>query len=126
MIELEEARVLLARAVETQGRDFVYNPGGTGSCLYRPLNEEPYLDDPQSKTGCVVGVALSLAGETRHLSSGERVMGLSIKYPGMLSYPAAQYLQKAQYAQDLGKSWGEAHDIAEQYYQQHYRGTVGV
>ncbi len=71
MIKLEQARVVLKQAMETKGTDFVYNPGGFAGCFYQPMsNDDNYVskteDDPKLTTGCLIGVALDLAGETRH------------------------------------------------------------
>lgn len=115
MIELEQARELLHAAVETRGRDFVYNPNGYGTCKYTPLTErdEPDPDYPARKTGCVVGVALDLAGETRHHGSPLSVIGLQDTIGDFMTKQAARYLRVAQEEQDSGASWGQAYDAAE-------------
>lgn len=115
MIEIEQARKLLREAVDTQGEDFVYNLDGEQSCFYKPLEGPSLLgpDDPRYKTGCLVGVALNLAGETRHQDLRESVMSLHVYYPDMMSREAAVYFRVAQIAQDEGKTWGEAFKVAE-------------
>ena len=65
LLDIREARGWLSAAVETQGRDFIYNVG-PGTCYYVPI--DPCIwgeDSPKAKTGCLVGVALSLAGRTQ-------------------------------------------------------------
>lgn len=109
-IELEQARGLLARAVLTQGEEFIYNPGGAGIvCEYKPFGKT----GPQSKTGCLIGVALDLAGETRHHHVSGNVISLSMRFPDMFSREVVRYFGAAQDSQDLGKSWGMAYKAAE-------------
>ncbi|MEV1109963.1 hypothetical protein AB0I95_15100 [Micromonospora sp. NPDC049751] len=115
-VTLEKARELLRQAVDAQGEDFVYNPSGADQCAYRPLTPERdhvKPDDPRAKTGCVVGEALVLAGETRHLDSVSNPMGLHSQYPDMLTWDAAYYFWEAQRVQDRGGSWGAAFEVAE-------------
>lgn len=114
MIDLAKARELLKAAVDTQGEDFVYNPITGGSCWYEPLANS-LEGDPRGVTGCLVGVALTLAGETRHLGIDEDVASLSSDFPDMLTSAACEYLWEAQRAQDKGASWGEAYRAAEKY-----------
>lgn len=115
MIDLEQARGLLARAVLTQGPDFVYKVGDTPKvCMYRPLNDtECNLGDPRGKTACLVGVALSLAGETRHVDIQDSATGLRKTFPDMMTDEAAQYFRRAQFRQDTGETWGIAYRDAE-------------
>ncbi len=108
-INLERARGLLARAVLTQGSEFVYNPDGKAECLYVPVG---YFG-PQSITGCLVGVALDLAGETVHQGFSGMVTGIRDMYPGMLTSAATLYLAEAQTVQDHGGTWGKAYQEAE-------------
>ncbi len=110
MINLQQARELLARAVETQGRDFVYNANGKGLCHYTP---DGPADTPKGKTGCLAGVALNLAGETRHHGYDGSVYDLNNDFPDIMTTEAMHYLVSAQVAQDLGSSWGQAHYEAE-------------
>lgn len=117
-IEIEQARDLLLKAVATQGRGFVYNDMPGANCFYEP-NAEFDEDSPKAKTGCVVGVALSLAGETRHLgpdSAGMSATGLRAAFPDMMSREAAVYFNRAQGEQDTGATWGRAFDMAETHY----------
>lgn len=117
MIDIDQARDLLARAVATQGRDFVYNPDNiVGVCRYEPDTDLP-PDNPRAVTGCLIGVALDLAGETRHYGATLAVSSLTYKFPGMMTDRVAEYFQVAQTAQDHGDSWGTAYDLAEAYYQ---------
>lgn len=111
-IDLPKARELLAAAVETQGRDFVYNPSGVAGCQYMPALDTPE-DDPRHKTGCLVGTALSLHGIDVSNLWGSVYGGLRVAQPGMMTKEAAKYFQVAQTRQDNGSSWGEAFDTAE-------------
>ncbi len=133
MIKLEFARDLLKRAVETQGRDFVYNPGGRGGCFYVAMTPERIAEYESSyigsffgpnelniktkqKTGCLIGVALDLAGVTihhGHVGNTDDVAGLYYNNPGVMSSAASQYFRRAQMAQDTGSTWGAAYDAAE-------------
>ncbi|MEV1109957.1 hypothetical protein AB0I95_15055 [Micromonospora sp. NPDC049751] len=115
MIDIEQARELLKKAVDTQGREFVYNPGGGGACKYGPV---PGHTGPQGTTGCLVGVALSLNGEERHLEDRHdlTVMALAGVLSDLMSEYAARYFRVAQDVQDDGKTWGEAYDRAEELY----------
>ena len=126
MIDLEQARGLLARAVLTQGPDFVYNVRLGAGCHYEPqslaniakadgngYNFEPKADDPRAKTGCLIGVALSLAGETWHLGGRTRIADMNQRYPGHLTEAAVDYFARAQQVQDSCGSWGEAYRTAE-------------
>lgn len=115
-VTLDKARELLKQAVDKQGRDFVYNPEGSAYCFYRPM--DPVRDfvaaeDVRTKTGCVVGEALKLAGETRHLESTLNPRGILSDYPDMMTDEAANYFWTAQKVQDRGGSWGAALDEAE-------------
>jgi hypothetical protein len=123
---LSDARMYLAQAVETQGRDFVYAKGHGVSCLNVPLGElspvdraaiadvDPSPDDPRHKTGCLVGTAFTLAGRTEHKEAGSQSASA-----GIFSFPTLEtkrYLGVAQSAQDSGATWGEALDRAEAWY----------
>lgn len=128
MITLEQARDLLARAVDTQGRDFVYNPRHDGKCAYVP---QPTEGGPKALTGCLVGVALELAGEARQKSEANQMKSISrlfMEYPDMMTGDAADYFAEAQFQQDWGASWGEAYDAAERWweYEQEVRARVGA
>jgi len=132
VIDLPVARGLLARAVLTQGPSFVYSatePGdGTSStCLNAPVTDELLemlgqevdsipADDPRRRTGCLIGVALTLHGETRHLVQrwvGSSVGTIQEGIPGLMTYAARRYFSEAQEAQDGGATWGDAYDRAE-------------
>lgn len=113
MIEIDQARGLLARAVLTQGPDFIYNPGGAYTCTYQPqLDLE--ANNPRRITGCLIGVALDMAGETRHHRAGGNVDTLSKAYPELMSAEVKDYFWTAQIAQDRGQSWGAAFRAAEE------------
>lgn len=115
-ITIEEARQLLAKAVDTQGRDFVYNPGGKGSCYNMPHNRDghecKYAEDhPCVITGCLVGTAMSLSGRIENMED-YRAGSVDV-FAAHLSHSALLYLLIAQERQDLGRTWGEAFDAAE-------------
>ena len=111
-ITLERARDLLARAVGTQGRDFIYNPGGQGTCHYTPL-PQTVTDDPRRLTGCLIGVALDLAGFTGHRGIQGRVSVVHSRFPDLMTLAARDYFSAAQRSQDGGSTWGSAYDKAE-------------
>lgn len=111
-ITLERARDLLARAVATQGRDFIYNPGGNGFCQYTPMINFP-VDDPRAVTGCLIGVALDLAGTTVHHGHAATVYNLYRANRDLMDLSAANYFSVAQTTQDKGFTWGAAYDAAE-------------
>lgn len=111
-ITLERARDLLARAVGTQGRDFIYNPGGDGLCQYTPMIDLPE-GDPRAVTGCLIGIALDLAGVTAHHGHAGTVYSLYTSKRGLMDLSASNYFSVAQKAQDRGTTWGEAYDAAE-------------
>lgn len=118
MIDLEQARGLLARAVMTQGPDFRYANRRGLTCQYEPLtyahtleDEEP--DDPRRKTGCLIGTAGKLAGLDVSDWTGTFSGSVVHDNPGLFGPGVAQYWQTAQSAQDAGDTWGEAFDKAE-------------
>lgn len=110
MITLDRARQLLLQAVETQGHDFVYCEAGQ-NCYYEAMPGN--YSDNRGVTGCLIGVALGLAGETRHRSYNGNVMSLHTSFPDMMNLQAARYFLAAQVAQDNGTSWGRAYEVAE-------------
>src|SRR5205809_6424537 len=104
MIDLEQARDLLRSAVDTKGRDFIYNVkvGGATGCFYVPLTEdniERYelpvrnvsIESVKKTTGCLIGVALDLAGLTFHHGSTAKLYGLTNVH-AYLTIEAQQYL----------------------------------
>ena len=104
-----EALEWLQRAVATQGPEFVYSVSGRSTgCHYRPV--QAYGEsDPRSKTGCLIGTAMVLAGREIHPEmEGRSVMDGFCILSWNLSGEAARVLATAQWAQDNGKSWGEA------------------
>lgn len=119
MIELEEARGLLARAVLTQGPDFRYNnTTGGRECWYLPLtpNDEIFASDPRCCTGCLIGTALKLSGVEVAEWPGSIEYVYDLDKDGMqskISQEVARYFQRAQTAQDDGRTWGEAYAAAE-------------
>lgn len=136
MIELAEARDLLKRAMETQGRDFVYAISDSDSnfygCFNVPVHEIPtdvseaiprkyFLEDlsqdhPKRRTGCIIGTALTLAGHQDICIREPRssIHEINDSYH-LLVREAEYYWSVAQGAQDQGQSWGEAYDAAEQW-----------
>ena len=117
-INLEMARELLDRAVQTQGPDFVYNPWfddevTDNGCYYQPVT---YEKSPKSKriTGCLIGVALDLAGFTFQHGQNKSIMELWYKNADSFTRAAAEYFLRAQFSQDNGDSWGFARGYAEE------------
>lgn len=112
-IGIDEARTLLADAVATQGRDFVYNPGGGKTC-----HNVPYLDapegDPRRLTGCLVGTAMKLSGRIPDIETSPYRKGSVSRFASFLTTEAEAYFRAAQIAQDHGRTWGEAFDAAEE------------
>jgi hypothetical protein len=112
-IDVDQALALLERAVATQGGDFIYNPGGHGSCHYTAYITYDGDPDPRAKTGCLVGVALRFAGIDLDDASGSIT---SLWEPGEMHAPevraltseAACVMQRAQSQQDKGHTWGAA------------------
>lgn len=115
-IDLPKARELLAKAVETQGRDFVYKSAAAfGLCTYFPQTWRRIADDDvRRKTGCLVGVALKLHGHDVSQLGGS-IGEVRRQNPDWMTEAACQYFQVAQNEQDLGAPWGEAHDRAEEH-----------
>lgn len=120
-INLTKARELLAAAVETQGRDFIYQDWGVrGShCYNLPAGELTRGQDHQIKdnspkrlTGCLVGTAMKLAGVC---DMSLHQAGSVWTFDGYLETDAREYFQIAQAAQDTGATWGQAFDFAESY-----------
>lgn len=115
MITLDEARELLKKAVDTQGPGFIYNPGGDNVCHYSPREVDTYFSagHPAVKSGCLIGVALRLAGEDRHNAYRGGVNALAYDFPDMMTEDAAAYFRRAQIIQDNGQTWGAALEHAE-------------
>lgn len=115
MIDLEQARGLLARAVMTQGPDFVYSKGGQ-ACRYQPITRFDDIvtkDDPRTKTGCLIGTAAKLAGIDTREWDGTIAGYVSRKFGHLFGPGVTDYWQTAQNAQDSGATWGEAFAEAE-------------
>lgn len=109
-IDLDEARRLLLQAMQTQGRDFVYNVDG-GTCRNVPTLSASE-DDPRRKTGCLVGTAMQLSGriaDMQYYAEGSVLM-----FDHCLTHLALDYFSIAQEVQDGGGTWGDAYDRAEQ------------
>lgn len=133
-VGLEEARGLLARAVLTQGPDFIYNPDTKlPTCQYvkvKPSDLERCTiegimvfdnprDHPATKTGCLIGVALGLLGANVAGLPNEAIGGKDVNYVlgemmGIkLTMQTRAYFTDAQFHQDQGNSWGSAYAFAE-------------
>jgi len=77
----------------------------------------PHDEDPRETTGCLVGVVLDRYGETRHRFHATRCDAVHVAVSGMFADEmVAQYLSKAQIAQDKGCTWAYALDRAEAWY----------
>lgn len=136
-MDLRGARKYLKQAMETQGPNFVYNVGSVAACYNVPLMTEGYMSretaiqNPKSKTGCLVGTAMTLAGykfrqdEKRHSIdwngpgygiSGPKSIDSDEKF---LTHAARKYLKTAQARQDTGSTWGDAFAAAEKWYEEY-------
>lgn len=124
MINLEKARELLKAAMETKGPDYVYVNRPGDKCFYEPLTDDLWTrvmanadplpeDDKRRDSGCLVGVALSLAGETFHLGSTSSINSLGRSNLDKITQAAANYFYAAQRTQDAGYTWGQAVESAE-------------
>lgn len=116
IIDIDMARDLLLKAVATQGRAFQYNDTGDPwtTCRYAPMAG---IGGNREKTGCIVGVALGIHGETRHYSNPGSAYSLQHEMPGLMTDEAMRYFSEAQTYQDRGDTWGQAFDAAEALYQ---------
>lgn len=118
-INLEQMRGFLARAVLTQGPNFIYNPGKRYDCYYvQYLDKDESIssDAPIRKTPCLIGVALQLAGiNTSKLHGSIASNWLDWLRDGIvdITEEAVQYANHAQRSQDIGESWGAAYRQAE-------------
>lgn len=132
-VGLSEARAALAAAVETQGRDFVYD-NFDGACYYYPLEnvyeefefeefkdqfEQWGLENHSSlRTGCLVGVALDILGMLDCPKNYMLSINTSFEdnwFGTKLTQEAIEYLGIAQRLQDESNTWGQAFDKAEEY-----------
>lgn len=117
-IDIKTARQWLALAVVTQPAGFVYNPNGTTSqCQYEPSTRPKDANKPAGRTGCVVGVAMKMAGIPFDFQARGSIRGMWLAtgtgLAKFMTERAAEYLQVAQVAQDDGASWLEAFARAE-------------
>lgn len=119
-ITLERASELLLQAVETQGRDFVYNTNRNpawmqwqNKCYYTPItSDDPEVPESKRKTGCLIGTWLKLAG-FQYDERWETRAAADVCFQLGLQTEVCDYLQRAQEIQDKAMSWGEAYDQAE-------------
>lgn len=131
-VDLPRARELLQAAMETQGPDFQYVLKVGMPCHYTPqIPSELFPEgDPRCVTGCLIGVAVDLAGHTFHhrRDIGFRCNSQEFREePGYdwISQAAADYWRQAQLCQDRAGTWGEAVAFAERWLaDQQQQGTV--
>jgi hypothetical protein len=132
-IDYDKAIELLKAAVEKRGTDYVYNPGGYGTCSYNAQagrlegkDDGPLLDENGNKNpGCIVGYALyDLGVDLNRVGSGS--FRSIITFPkasdnsAMLrsdeditfSFEATFAFERAQRSQDDGATWGKALEAA--------------
>ncbi|MFY1688140.1 hypothetical protein [Plantactinospora sp. WMMB782] len=118
VIDLQEARELVDKAIQEAGEDFVYNPGGGPNCLYVP-NVNADADAPSRQRGCLVGTALKIGGAQVYdwgdvaTALGGYLEDQQVKLTAM----AGLYFRAAQVIQDDGGSWGAARQHAERVFQ---------
>jgi hypothetical protein len=116
-IDLPRARELLKQAMDTQGRNFVYNDTpreNMSQCFYLPQNDD-HWGASKMRTGCLIGTALKLAGvpETE-LNFMGGISGWACRFPNYVTEEATWYFADAQTTQDKrGATWGQAYDYAE-------------
>lgn len=120
-------REALKQALDTQGREFVYNKGGEYGCYYRPVTEADYAEDsadsptgdlatdPRARTACLVGTALDILGWNRDPNFTDGIYPYARQHIGELADADVKYLAYAQSHQDAGHSWGESFDVAEEF-----------
>jgi hypothetical protein len=131
IVDYDKAIELLTAAVERKGEDFVYNPGGSGSCSYvaKPNRLNGVYDGPEldengkSNPGCIVGhVLYSLGVDLYRVGSGSMRSIMRHRYGPhaalnsdltmTFSEDAVEALQRAQSSQDDGSTWGRALEAA--------------
>lgn len=98
-----QAMELLYKARDTMGGDFVYNPGGTGSCMNVPTDDPVYAGTPKAATGCLVGTAMRLSGKVPEEFFPPR--GSAGVFNAYLDSTAIAIMQMAQEVQDAGATW---------------------
>ncbi len=122
LINAPAALGLLARAVLTQGPDFVYSPMRGTPCYNLPIGEiAPFeqpvsISDPSPKriTGCLVGTALMLADHPVAASVPDFAASGVTAFAEALTGLALALLSQAQQEQDNGATWGQAYQAAVQ------------
>lgn len=132
VIAYDEAVTALNAAVATQPDGFCYTSDG-GGCYYGPLPADEHGrrvfgvtdDDPRTKTGCLIGVALGILGVefNTHFASGFRSLAHQLATGTHVldldgerhMAPYVLFTDKvytmygiAQEWQDQGKTWGES------------------
>lgn len=124
-ITATEALALLDQARDTQPPGFIYRDRGNDydpRCFYQPQPDDFPSTDPRHYTGCLVGVALTLGGEERHIGFGGTVTLLAEACPDMFADKlTVDIFAAAQRAQDRGETWDYA--VQEAYGTYHYRET---
>lgn len=96
-----EAYLLLERAVQERGANFVYTTDFENGCVYTH----------HGRPSCMVGLALVRAGADA--SDFENFQGAAASFlPGLGGTAAGLVLQDAQLAQDTGETWGQALHVA--------------
>lgn len=131
-LDLAKARELLKAAMETQGRDFVYQIKPGSGCYNAPVDDSwwpdcPWpADSPKRITGCLVGTAMKLAGVDVAMREAYRGGTVGVAFGHLLTEEAICYLAVAQDKQDNGSPWGEAFDAAERWAFDNVRALAGV
>lgn len=120
---------LLEDAVNSEGRDFKYNPEGYGGCFYTPRPNAQYgADDPRTTHGCLIGTMMVRNGmgpeadpevyefmSRAQMDANDLLQYLHNEGRVNYTYNASLVLRAAQIEQDNGSSWGEAYDKAKDY-----------
>lgn len=128
-LDLAKARELLKAAMETQGRDFVYQDSPGLGCYNIPvdswLGETQILQgSPKRITGCLVGTAMSLSGVIPDMS--KHSIGTAETFAEYLTHDAVSYFNAAQLRQDNAGTWGSAFDEAEEWAEARIASLAGV
>lgn len=109
LITLDEMRDAIKRAVAERGKSYVY-PGASSDsekgveCRYRFEDGTP---------GCIVGLAVSYVDPKLTLPERKNA---EYALEGVAEFTAITYALKAQDAQDIGRTWGDALSVAESFY----------
>lgn len=106
-LSVEDVRALLVRAVEEKGADYVYEkvPGFWSDGT--PMDDVTCNYFHDGKPSCIVGHVFSYCGIERVEREGDNARTMAVEL-GIGDALIGEALDRAQAAQDAGKTWGEA------------------